>query len=264
MAIKYTIIGLLVYATMLIWLLGAAAYLARNARWGNVLFAGGTVILAGAWVFRWVEVGHAPLQNMFEIMLTLAMTMYPLWLFCSRYLGARGPAANVIIALVLLVPVGFVFPAEPQHLPPALRSWLFVPHVAVYMISYAILILACVQAGLQLFARRDASGRLDVSAEQSAHRIVLLGLPLLTLGLVLGSWWAKIVWTDFWAWDPKELWSLASFLVFVGYLHLRSLYGAKYPRVNSILILIGGVCVILTMIWVNLDRIFKGAHSYAS
>jgi ABC-type transport system involved in cytochrome c biogenesis permease subunit len=95
--------------------------------------------------------------------------------------------------------------------------------------------------------------------------MVRLGFPLLTVGLVLGAVWGKIAWSDYWNWDRKELWSLISWLVFVGYLHVRYRYGRKYPAVNSSLVLAGLTAIIITLLWVNLSRIFGGGlHSYAT
>ena len=103
-----------------------------------------------------------------------------------------------------------------------------------------------------------------VAWEPAAHRMVRLGFPLLTLGLVLGAVWGKIAWGDYWNWDPKELWSLVSWLVFVGYLHVRYMFGTRYPRANAALVVAGLAAIILTLLWLNLAPRFSGGlHSYA-
>ena len=68
----------------------------------------------------------------------MGMMIYPLSVFCRRLLRVGGEAADMLIGVILLIPAGFVFHAEPQKLPPALQSWLFTPHVAVYLMSYVI------------------------------------------------------------------------------------------------------------------------------
>jgi len=93
--------------------------------------------------------------------------------------------------------------------------------------------------------------------------MVYAGFPLLTLGLILGSYWGKLAWGDYWGWDPKELWSLASWMVFLAYFHFRYMFGKKHPNINSLLAILGMVAIIITLLWVNLSRIFSGLHSYA-
>jgi len=94
--------------------------------------------------------------------------------------------------------------------------------------------------------------------------MIYAGFPLLTLGLILGSYWGKKAWGDYWGWDPKELWSLASWLVYVGYFHFRYMFGKKYPQINSIWAIAGMFVIIVTLLWVNLSRLFPGLHSYAT
>ena len=95
--------------------------------------------------------------------------------------------------------------------------------------------------------------------------MVRLGFPLLTAGLVLGAWWGKTAWGDYWNWDPKELWSLATWLTYLGYLHFRHVHGQKHPRVNSAIVLAGLAGIAITLVCVNLARAFAGGlHDYAT
>jgi ABC-type transport system involved in cytochrome c biogenesis permease subunit len=41
------------------------------------------------------------------------------------------------------------------------------------------------------------------------------------MGMVMGALWAKEAWGDYWTWDPKETWALATWLSYLLYLHLR-------------------------------------------
>lgn len=275
MAIKWTPLGLLIYLAMSAWAVGFIAFAAaavsphdgkaraRLGRVGEWLFALGSAILVGGFVYRWVEVAHVPLQSKFEVFLCLGMLMWPLWVFCRRMLGARGPAANVLIGLAILFPAGFIFPAEPQVLPPALQSWLFLPHVSAYMLAYVALAMAGAQAGLTIIDQ--ARGRADAArdGELATWRIIRLGLPLLTLGLVLGALWGKLAWGDYWNWDPKEQWSLATFLVYVAYVHARCLLAGRRVWIASSLALVGVLFVVITLLVVTMGKLFPGLHAYA-
>ncbi len=261
MEIKSSAVGVLTYATMAVWLAALGAYLARARRVGSLLFASGFALMAAAFILRWAEVGRPPMQNLFEVFLCLGALVWPLWAFCERALGARGPATAALAGVALLFPAGFVFSSEPQQLPPALQSWLFAPHVAAYALAYVILIMASVQALMVLLSREQQRAE----RELATHRMTEFGFPVLTLGLVLGAVWGQRAWGDYWNWDPKELWALATWLIYVAYFHFRALSGAKRPRANAAFAIAGALTILMSLLWVNLaGRIFPGLHVYAT
>ena len=264
MTIKYTFQGLLIYVVIASYLFAFLATVLVRKKTGQGLYLAGFVVAAVAFGYRWYDVRHIPFQNMFEVFLSMGMMIYPLSIFCRRSLRVGGERVDMLIGVVLLFPAGFVFGAEPQKLPPALQSWLFTPHVAVYLMSYVIMAKAAIQAFCQLKAKADNTKGNLVDCEDGTYRMICFGFPLLTLGLILGSWWGKLAWGDYWGWDPKELWSLASWLVYVGYFHFRYMFGKKHARINSSLAILGIVAIVITLLWVNLSKIFPGLHNYAS
>jgi ABC-type transport system involved in cytochrome c biogenesis permease subunit len=263
MEIKYTIQGLLVYLTMAAYWLAFVTMVLRRPKAGHLIYLLGFVIAVCSFGYRWYHVQHVPLQNLFEVFLCLGM-IYPVSLFCRRVLRVGSDAADAIIGAIVLFPAGFVFNAEPQQLPPALQSWLFTPHVAVYMFSYMFMLMAAVQAFFQLAGVNPKHDTNLLGPEEGTYRIICIGFPLLTLGLILGSYWGKQAWGDYWGWDPKELWSLASWLVFLGYFHYRYMFGKRHPRINSLWAMAGMAAIVITLLWVNLSRLFPGLHSYAT
>ncbi len=261
MAIKYTIQGFLIYATIALYALALLTTVANRKRVGRVLFSLGFLVAAAAVAYRWIHVAHVPMQNLFEVFLVLGALCYPISWFSRRVLHIGGEWADMLLGVVVLFPAGFVFSAEPMQLPPALQSWLFGPHVAVYMLSYVFMAKAAFQAGAQLSGTESDTALLP--PEQATYQLIAVGFPLLTLGLILGSVWGQLAWGDYWGWDPKELWSLASWLIYVGYFHWRYMQGTKHPKANSAWALAGMAAIVITLIWVNLSRLFPGLHSYA-
>ena len=263
MEIKYTFLGLLIYAAMAGYATAFFVTVSGREKYGQRIYLFGTAIVAAAIGYRWYQAGHVPLQNLFEVFLCMGL-IYPLSAFCRRVLKVGAEWADMLIGIMVLLPAGFVFSAEPQKLPPALQSWLFAPHVAVYILAYIVMAKATIQAIGQMWCKEVCSETDLVSYETGTYRMIGLGFPLLTAGLILGSLWGKLAWGDWWGWDPKEIWSLASWLVYVFYLHFRYMNGTKYARANSILAIMGMTLIVMTLLWVNLSRLFAGLHSYAT
>jgi cytochrome c-type biogenesis protein CcsB len=92
-----------------------------------------------------------------------------------------------------------------------------------------------------------------------SYRIIGLGFPLLTIGIISGGVWANEAWGSYWSWDPKETWALILWLVFAAYLHARITKGWQ-GRKPALLAALGFVVVWITYLGVNL--LGKGLHSY--
>jgi cytochrome c-type biogenesis protein CcsB len=166
--------------------------------------------------------------------------------------------------------------AEIVKLPPALRSPWFAPHVIVYFVGYAAVSLAFALAVIQLLAPRVplvqrllamkagtiSSGKpLDVEA--MSYALVRFGFVLLTIGLLVGSIWAKSAWGDYWVWDPKENWSLVTWLVYGGYLHLRRVRGWRGEK-GAWLLVVGFAVVMFTYLGMSmLPTAEESAHVYS-
>lgn len=92
-----------------------------------------------------------------------------------------------------------------------------------------------------------------------SYRILGIGFPLLTIGILSGAVWANEAWGSYWSWDPKETWALATWLVFAIYLHLRISKGWRGKK-PAILASLGFVTVWICFLGVNL--LGEGLHSY--
>lgn len=92
-----------------------------------------------------------------------------------------------------------------------------------------------------------------------SYRIIGLGFPLLTTGIIAGAVWANEAWGAYWSWDPKETWALITWFVFAAYLHARITKSWQGKR-PAILASIGFVVVWICYLGVNF--LGKGLHSY--
>ncbi len=91
------------------------------------------------------------------------------------------------------------------------------------------------------------------------YRMIAIGWPLLTGGIITGAVWANSAWGTYWSWDPKETWSLITWFVYAIYLHSRYVRGWKGTQM-AVISAVGFLAVIFTYLGVNL--VLSGLHSY--
>ena len=199
----------------------------------GLLFLGTVAML----VHRAWTTGHPPMQNLYEFLMCAAALLPVLTFFARKERHAL--LVDVALLTLVLVPVCFVMDGAPRRLMPALQSPFFVPHVGAYVLGYILLVRAALGTG---------------------RRLVPLGFFLLTLGLVLGAAWGKVCWGHWWQFDPKEMWSLATWFVYAAYFHRRPRLS---PRAENVFLAAGAVMILLTLTWINLSHLFTGMHSYA-
>jgi cytochrome c-type biogenesis protein CcsB len=246
------------------------------AQAGTALMLAALVLNAGLFVVRWHEAGRAPLKSLFESLVFFALCIAIVYVFFELIYKTRafgGPA--MLLALGCLLYAVGRWDAEIVKLPPALQSPWFVPHVMVYFVGYAAVAIAFALAAIQLLAPRvKVVGKLltmqagtimtgkPLDIEKMSYDLVRFGFVLLTVGLLVGSVWAKSAWGDFWVWDPKENWSLVTWLVYGGYLHLRRVRGWRGEK-GAWLLIVGFAVVMFTYLGMHLlPTAEESAHVY--
>ncbi len=95
--------------------------------------------------------------------------------------------------------------------------------------------------------------------DDMTYRMIAIGWPLLTAGIITGAVWANSAWGTYWGWDPKETWSLITWFVYAIYLHSRYVRGWKGTQM-AVISAVGFLAVIFTYLGVNL--VLSGLHSY--
>ncbi len=227
---------------------------------------------------RWIAAERPPYANMWEFTIGFGWgiaLIHALFELRFRLLGGDGSATSGAAARMVgavLLPVSFTmfafalayFPSEITPLMPALQAnRILGAHVATMMLSYSVLAVSfgaaamyLIQNGQRRFARLPSGDTL----EEIANRSVLVGFPMLTLGIALGAYWAQSAWGRYWGWDPKETSAAITWLIYAGYLHARNLRGWK-GRGSAWVLVIGFAAVLFSYFAVNLW--VSGLHSYS-
>lgn len=251
----------------------------RLAQAGQIGMAIANLSIAGLLGARWLEAGYFPLSNLYESLFFLVWGLTTIHLLAEWW--SRSRWVGVVTAPVTLIATAFaalVLPAPMQAaapLVPALQSNWLMMHVTVMMLSYATLLVGALLAIAFLVVTRGqkvslagnslglGSGQqtldLATTLDNISYRLIGLGFPLLTIGIIAGAVWANEAWGTYWSWDPKETWALITWLVFAAYLHARLTRGWQGRR-PALLATTGFGVVWVCYLGVNL--LGKGLHSY--
>ena len=226
-------------------------------------------------ILRWFEsykmgIGHAPLSNLYESLIFFSWTIVLLYLIIEWRIKSRNLGAFVIPFAFFSMAFASFSPnvnARIQPLIPALQSNWLISHVITCFFGYAALTIACglgfmyLLKGLEKGVRSRLFFRLlpgrEIIDELTYHSVVI-GFIFLTLGIITGSVWAYSAWGSYWSWDPKETWSLITWLIYAAMLHSRFVRGWRGKRM-AIMSIIGFASVLFTYFGVNY---LPGLHSY--
>ncbi len=199
------------------------------------VFAMGLAATVMAVIYTW-RTGHVPLADVKGFLLVSAAAL-PFVALSSRRMEGKGFGVADFMLEAVLLAGAVAMKGRTGGLPPALQSPFFVPHVGAYIFGYVIL------------AR---------SALNGLAALVPLGFAFITTGMALGSMWGEICWGAWWSFDPKETWSLVTWLVFAALFHVP-----REGRMARAILWAGFALIVLTLLWVNFSRLFAGLHSYA-
>ncbi len=221
-------------------------------------------LLGAAMITRWQAADYAPWSNMWEYTVAFAWGVSTAYVLFERWYGQRtlGAVAQPVV-LGLLASAAAFFPSEVRPLVPALQNQpLLTAHVAMMILAYGALsvsfgsaVMYLVQGERNRFSRLPKVDLLD----EMGYRSVMVGFPLLALGIALGAYWGNSAWGRYWGWDPKETSSLVTWLIYAGYLHMRGLRRWRGTR-SAVLLIVGFGAVLFTYFAVNLW--VSGLHSY--
>lgn len=261
-------------ATIGAYLLSTTGYLAylffqhrRLQRTAGVLlavgFAGHTLSLAASTL----RSGHLPVNDLHGTLTVAGWALVgAFFVLQARYririLGVfAAPLALVTMAATAVLPTT---PAVDRSL---FHSFWLVSHIAAIFTGEAALALACGLGILYLlqehaikskirgfFFRRLPS--LDL-LDTAGYACIAAGFALLTVGLITGFVYARSVWGRFWSADPKEIWSILTWLIYAALLHQRLTVGWRGRR-SAVMAIIGFSLVLFTFLGVNL--LLQGHH----
>jgi len=264
------VILIIYFLAMLVYWLAARAN--RGAKFAYVLsligWSGNTVAL----IARTMRTQRLPLSNGHEFIIAFCwaivlILLYSEFRFKLKMLGAFVmPIPFLLISYVIML----MAPGETaiRAIPPALKSYWLVFHVITAILAYGAFAVSFGLGLMYILKTYYEENVLKVELrlppamvlDELSYKIIIFGFSFLTLVIITGAIWANYAWGTYWSWDPKETWSLITWIIYAGYLHARLMLEWKGKRVAWLAIL-GFVAILFTFFGVN--YLLPGLHSYA-
>ncbi len=245
---------------------------------GSIAAYVGFLVQTAAIGLRWKESydlghGHAPLSNLYESVVFFTWTIILIFALIDYKYKYRAIGCFVVPFAFLgmaWAQLGLNSGIEP--LVPALQSNWLLYHVVTCFLGYAAFAVACGVSIMYLIKSKYEIGNGNARAggiialfpsmkvlDDLNYKAIMVGFPLLTVGIVTGAAWANYAWGSYWSWDPKETWSLIVWFIYAAFLHARITRGWVGKRA-AILSVIGFIATIFCYLGVNL--LLSGLHSY--
>jgi cytochrome c-type biogenesis protein CcsB len=233
---------MLMWAAITLYTLGAIAFVF------GVVFKAEKLMWVALWVslaglvphtvavgMRWVAVGHAPYLGFYEVVSSYALVAVA-GLGVLVLVRPQLKVAGVAVMPIALLMLGGAMLADksPLEVSPTLASYWLTIHVTFAKLAYSSFIAAFAISIIFLVRERRPGTLPQLPAQdvidELAYRFISVGFIFLSIMIVAGAIWANEAWGRYWAWDPIETWSLLSWIVYAGYLHVRLTLGWRGTR----------------------------------
>lgn len=205
------------------------------------------IITLGLFIIAlWYSLERPPLRTMGETRL-----WYSFFMLIAGYFTYRKWRFNWVLLFSSIMSTVFLLVTlfnpemhDKTHIP-ALQSIWFVPHVTVYMFSYALLGVSFILSLYGLIkSKHEILKVIDT--------LVYAGTAFFTTGMLIGALWANEAWGAYWSWDPKESWALITWMLYLLYIHLR-LLGVDKPKTLYFVLIIAFLA--LQMCWYGINNL---------
>ncbi len=252
--------------TLALYFLATAFFLtflsSRNSRWARVplyLTWLGFLFHSLAIAVRTFEAGHLPLINLHEAMSFFSWAVILTFLLMEYRYRAQILGSFILpLAFISLISAA-TLPTEIRTLDPKLQSvWLEI-HTMLALSGMVAFSIAFITGLIYLIQEHFLKSKhlsplyhnlpsLEL-LDRLNRRAILVGFPLLTMGMITGALWAHYVWGSFWRWDPKVIVALVTWFFYLIVLHGQVTIGWT-ARKGALLAIIGFGGVVFTFVFI--------------
>ena len=239
-----------------------AAYLAclwrtspSLTKWATRLLATGCIAHILSTVHMASKAQHLPLTNMQESLSFFSLMIVAAFLISERRYKVTTLGSFVTPVALLMLAVSSALHGEVRQLSPILQSNWFWIHALLAFVSYAAFTIAFGVAVIYLiqryFLKTKHFGALFQklppleTLDEISYRCFAIGFPLLTVAIISGAIWSEKAMGSYWTWDPKQTWSLITWIIYAALLHGRLTIGWRGKRA-AILSIIGFAVLLIS------------------
>ncbi len=254
---------------------GFVVYIVKQEKW---VFRCSYWILVAGFVchtiflgYRYYSLGTAPVLDLKSALGFFSWSIICVYLIFQVKFRLMVLGSFVAPLAAFLMVISYAMPWVEEPVKPIFKSLWLTVHVGTVFIGnglFAIAFLAAIMYLIQehqikrkrlgsIYARLPSLATLD----SINHYSLIYGFPFLTAGMITGSIYAQYALGKYWQWDPKEVWSLVTWLFYGALLHERLVVGWRGRRAALMSI----ICFcILIFTFVGASFWLGGYHSFSS
>lgn len=266
----------ILYVALALYLVSTFFYLsflitdrARFTRYGLSFLLLGFAVHCLSLLLRYFAAGYTPITNLHESLSFFALCIAGFFLVLRKIYRVEGLGSIFIPVVAIVLITSFTVSTDIRPLPPMLRSFWLPVHTSFAFVGNAVffagflvsIVYLAIERGIKKKRMSGISARFPSleTLDRINYKCMSYGFPLLTLGIITGSLWAEMAWGSYWNWDPKETWSLITWIVYAILIHNRLAIGWRGRR-TAYMMIAGFLFILMTFLGVNL--FMGGLHSY--
>lgn len=233
------------------------------------LILAGFIVHSFSIIYRFVIIGSIPTTSMHDSSSFFAWSVMVIYLYLLYRYKVSFLSAFILPVVLLLMLYCLTLPSEVKPLSPILQSYWLTIHTLFAFVGNAAFAVAGGIGVMYLIQEKNLKRKRPTALflklpsvqilDEINYKLITIGFPLFTLAIITGALWAEGAMGSFWRWDPKEVWSFITWLIYASILHLRIVKGYKGKKA-SILAIVGFLAVLFTYIGVNL--FMESYHSF--
>ena len=269
------LMNFLIITTLIFYLLSTAGYIIYLFLQKDRLYKAGYYLLAIGFLCHAVLVcaesfisGHIPVHNLRGTLLVAGLTIAGVFIVFQYKFKLKILGVYVAPLTASVIFIASQLPDTPmQQINNVFNSVWLISHIVAIFIGEASFALACGIGIIYLVQERSIKNKTQgfffrrlpslELIDNTGYRCIIIGFIVLSVGLITGFVYAKFVWGRFWSWDPKEIWSMITWLLYAALLHGRISTGWR-GRKAAIMSIVGFAVLLFTFFGVNF--LMEGHH----